>query len=54
MYIGGDWAEAKGKFEEFLKVKPGDGPTSTLLNYLKARNYKKPEGWDGFRKLTSK
>jgi len=31
-----------------------DGPSETLLNYMKNRNFTAPEGWKGIRKLTSK
>ncbi len=32
----------------------GDGPSSTLLNYMKGFNYVAPSDWKGFRPLTSK
>jgi hypothetical protein len=32
----------------------GDGPSITLLEYMKERNYKAPADWAGFRPLTSK
>jgi hypothetical protein len=35
-------------------VSFGDGPSQTLLNYMKGFNYVPPDDWQGFRPLTSK
>ena len=32
----------------------GDGPSRTLLEYMKERNYVAPKDWKGYRPLTSK
>lgn len=58
-YLSGNWEAAK----EFLSDADammkdgdmgGDGPSRTLLSYMKARNWKCPEDWNGYRPLTSK
>lgn len=59
-YISGDWANAKGKFEQatFLMSQvenmSGDGPSLTLLRYMAAHNWQVPSTWKGYRPLTSK
>lgn len=56
LYIKGDWPQAKEVFEQSMNFLEGhkDGPSETLLNYMKNRNFTAPEGWKGIRKLTSK
>lgn len=53
-YISGNWLIAKEKFEDCLYIDETDGPTMTLLEYIKNRNYECPKDWKGYRKLTSK
>jgi class 3 adenylate cyclase len=53
-YVKGNWQIAKTQFETCLELDPNDGPTKTLLNYLKECNYKAPEDWTGYRILTEK
>ena len=38
----------------FSKIDPNDGPTKILLDYIKSRKLKAPDGWKGVRELTSK
>ncbi|KAJ1440570.1 hypothetical protein B484DRAFT_443343 [Ochromonadaceae sp. CCMP2298] len=61
LYLNGDWAAAKGLLEradimmsELAPVLGGDGPSRTLLSYMKNRNFEAPKTWKGFRPLTSK
>lgn len=35
-------------------MKPDDGPSKTLLNYMGGLGYAAPHDWDGFRELTEK
>lgn len=55
-YIEGDWTEAYKCFLETKNMIPSweDGPSNTLLNYIKRRDCKAPENWKGVRVLTSK
>ena len=53
MYIGGDWAGSKVNIEKALALREGrDGPCESLLGVL--GDGVTPEGWRGFRELTSK
>jgi hypothetical protein len=52
-YIGGVWDVAGKLFEECLKLDETDGPTKTLYQYIKEKNFK-PVRWKGYRDLTSK
>lgn len=53
-YIDGNWEAAASKFEEGLKIFPSDGPTNTLLKYMRENNCTAPSDWKGYRALTSK
>ena len=53
-YIDGDWEEASTFLYRALYLDNSDGPTKTILEYIKKLNYKAPEDWDGYRVLTSK
>mmetsp|Transcript_49453 Transcript_49453/g.96719 ORF Transcript_49453/g.96719 Transcript_49453/m.96719 type:complete len:836 (-) Transcript_49453:780-3287(-) len=58
-YLDGNWREARVKLERsnciMEAVDPrGDGPSKTILNYMRARDWICPEDWRGFRPLTSK
>jgi len=53
-YIGGDWAVAKERFDSVLDIKPRDGPTVALLEFMGETGFKKPGYWGGFRILTEK
>ena len=53
-YIDGDWEEASTFLYRALYLDNADGPTKTILEYIKKLNYKAPEDWDGYRVLTSK
>ena len=53
-YIYGDWEEASNFLYRALYLDNSDGPTKTILEYIKKNEYKAPEDWDGYRVLTSK
>ncbi len=53
-YIDGEWKEA---YQFLLKARyldKSDGPTKTILDYIKSLNLTPPSNWDGYRVLTSK
>ena len=53
-YKSGDWKNANMYFQTCSKIDPNDGPTKILLDYIKSRKLKAPDGWKGVRELTSK
>ena len=59
-YLNGDWPTARRMLEEAddLMIEAGadggDGPSRTLLKYMKNKNWICPDDWLGFRPLTSK
>mmetsp|Transcript_26117 Transcript_26117/g.57205 ORF Transcript_26117/g.57205 Transcript_26117/m.57205 type:complete len:611 (+) Transcript_26117:149-1981(+) len=48
--------DEKDKKEDIVKLRQefGDGASRTLMNYIKRRNLKAPNDWDGVRQLFSK
>ena len=59
-YLNGDWEAARDLLAKADKIivatgdNSGDGPSRTLLDYMKARGWKCPGDWNGYRPLTSK
>lgn len=53
-YSLGRWNSAKIIFEDCIAMKHNDGPSLTLLNFMKNTNYKCPQNWAGYRELTEK
>ena len=53
-YIDGEWKEAAQFLEKARYLDKSDGPTKTILSYIKSLNLKPPDNWDGYRVLTSK
>ena len=53
-YIDGEWEEAAAFLYRALYLDNSDGPTKTILEYMKKLKYKAPDDWDGYRVLTSK
>ena len=53
-YIDGEWKDAAINLEKARYLEKSDGPTKTILDYIKSLNYKAPNNWDGYRVLTSK
>ena len=53
-YIDGEWKDAAQNLEKARYLDKSDGPTKTILDYIKKLHYKAPTNWDGYRVLTSK
>jgi len=58
-YLSGQWEKAKGHLEKADEMMAegdlgGDGPSRTLLNYMRHREWTCPTDWNGYRPLTSK
>jgi class 3 adenylate cyclase len=53
-YINGDWKDAALNLEKARYLDKSDGPTRTILDYIKSLNLTPPNNWDGYRVLTSK
>lgn len=53
-YISGDWRSAKSLFEKCLRIKPTDGPTLTIYEYMKGRDFVVPSNWRLCREMTEK
>jgi class 3 adenylate cyclase len=50
-YIEGNWNSANKYFKDAYYLDPSDGPTKTLLNFIKSHNKVAPEDWKGHRAL---
>jgi len=53
-YLEGNWDAAKEGLQKCLIKDPNDGPTKTLLNFMKETGYKLPPNWEKCRELKSK
>ena len=53
-YIDGEWKEAAQFLEKARYLDKSDGPTKTILDYIRSLNLIPPSNWDGYRVLTSK
>jgi hypothetical protein len=53
-YLKGKWGDSRLHLSEALKFHNNDGPTKTLLSYMKKFNYVAPGTWKQYRPLTSK
>jgi class 3 adenylate cyclase len=53
-YISGNWEKSYKLFKDAIFLDPNDGPTKTLMNFIKKNNKKAPDNWKGYRELTSK
>ncbi|GMH68955.1 hypothetical protein TL16_g05047 [Triparma laevis f. inornata] len=58
-YLASNWSKARMVLEECDKMMKdndhgGDGPSRTILNYMRNRAWICPPDWQGFRPLTSK
>jgi len=58
-YLAANWSKARTLLEECDKMmeggdKGGDGPSQTILAYMRNRAWQCPPEWQGFRPLTSK
>jgi hypothetical protein len=54
LYIEGNFESAKETLEECLSIKPRDGPSLTLIDYMGDFGYKAPSDWEGYRVLSDK
>jgi class 3 adenylate cyclase len=53
-YISGDWSLGKAKLEEYMNLRPEDGPSATILSIFKEHQFMAPADWPGYRELTEK
>jgi len=54
-YIDGDWKAAGAALKKLVEWRPKDGPSVNLDKIVNQRQKGvKPEGWPGYRELTSK
>lgn len=53
-YLEGRWTKAKIHFEQCLKLKADDGPTSVIYNYMQNLDFQVPPEWKNCRDLTDK
>lgn len=55
-YIAGDWAKALSYLEVALNLKPEDGPTIRLMEFMKENmvDGRAPLSWRNYRELTEK
>ncbi|EQC26752.1 hypothetical protein SDRG_15402 [Saprolegnia diclina VS20] len=51
LYLHGDWRGAKMAFNQALELRPGDGPVSHVMSYMKSFDYNAPHDWEGVRDL---
>lgn len=53
-YLSGDWRSARSLFERCLRIKPNDGPSLTIYEYMKGREFQLPSNWKNCREMTEK
>jgi class 3 adenylate cyclase len=53
-YLAGDWKTGRLLFDRCLKIKPTDGPSQTIFNYMANRNFEVPANWKNCREMTEK
>ena len=54
LYIKGNWKEACEVFNNKKFQGINDGPTQTLLTFMKNHKYSSPNNWNGYRSLNEK
>ena len=61
LYLAGEWENSRVLLEKANEIMGflapalgGDGPSLTLLQYMKNQNYEAPSTWKGYRPLTAK
>ncbi|CAG9331105.1 unnamed protein product [Blepharisma stoltei] len=54
LYLAKDWRSAYGKFEKCLKMKPKDGPSLRLLEFISGNGFQPSPSWEGYRALNDK
>jgi hypothetical protein len=50
-YRSGDWEACRRHLEDVLALKPGDGPTEVIHDYIAGYDFNAPEDWKGYRFL---
>ncbi|RHY28479.1 hypothetical protein DYB32_005943 [Aphanomyces invadans] len=50
-YLAGDWASAKGSLTHALQLRPTDGPTKHVMDFMKEHQFQAPTDWNGVRTL---
>jgi hypothetical protein len=50
-YLSHNWENARILLENGLALKPDDGPSIRILDYIKTFGYKPPADWEGYRDL---
>lgn len=53
-YLNGDWTLAKSFFDKALMIKPSDGPSEVLYDFMKSNNFVAPNDWKKCRELVDK
>lgn len=53
-YLMGEWIKAMSYLKKALRVKPKDGPTMSILEYMDDFKFVCPKSWEGYRILTEK
>lgn len=51
LYLKGDWKAAKTAFQHALELRPGDGPVSHVMSFMKSQDFEVPHDWKGVRDL---
>ncbi|OQR89243.1 Voltage-gated Ion Channel (VIC) Superfamily [Achlya hypogyna] len=51
LYLAGDWRGAKAALSHALELRPGDGPASHVMGYMKSFDFDPPSDWAGVREL---
>jgi class 3 adenylate cyclase len=53
-YLDGKWNQAYEQLQNCLLLRPNDGPTQNILEYIKSYGKNSPPQWNGVRNLTEK
>lgn len=53
-YFAGNWGDARAALEDAMRLKPEDGPSTTLLEVMEREQFVAPADWPGYRALTEK
>lgn len=53
-YLNGKWSLTKMHLQKCLKMKPGDGPSEVIYDFIKSHAFAAPTNWNKSRELTEK
>ena len=53
-YLAGDWEKARKNLTRGLALRPKDGPTVAVLEYMGSLGFEVPEDWKGYHELLEK